>query len=177
MNEKTFKITNQESGKDLGLERKDAVLGPSVVDITALYREQGVFTYDPGFGATACCSSTITYIDGEQGVLMYRGYPIEQLAAHSTYIEVAYLLMYGELPTQEELTGFDQSIRNHTMLNESFLRFFNGFDHDAHPMAMVSGIVACMSAFYHDSTDIQDAAHREVSVSYTHLTLPTKREV
>ena len=173
MNEKTFKITNQESGKDLGLERKDAVLGPSVVDITALYREQGVFTYDPGFGATACCSSTITYIDGEQGVLMYRGYPIEQLAAHSTYIEVAYLLMYGELPSQEELTGFDQSIRNHTMLNESFLRFFNGFDHDAHPMAMVSGIVACMSAFYHDSTDIQDAAHRDVFAHRIIAKIPT----
>ena len=173
MSDKSFSLINHKSGEQLGLETSDAVLGPSVVDITKLYSEQGVFTYDPGFGATACCSSTITYIDGEQGVLMYRGYPIEQLAEKSSYTEVCYLLMYGELPSKQELETFDQSIRNHTMLNESFLRFFNGFDHDAHPMAMVSGIVACMSAFYHDTTDIQESAHRDVFAHRIIAKIPT----
>ena len=173
MSEKPFTLIDPESGNQLGLARRDAVHGPSVLEISDLYRKHGVFTYDPGFAATACCSSTITYIDGEQGVLMYRGYPIEQLAERSTFIEVAYLLLYGELPTESALAAFDRSIRTHTMLNESFLRFFNGFHHNAHPMAMVSGVVACMSAFYHDTTDIQDAADRDVFAHRIIAKIPT----
>ena len=173
MSEKPYTLIDRETGKELGLSSQDAVLGPSVVDISRLYREQGIFTYDPGFGATACCSSTITFIDGEQGVLMYRGYPIEQLAEQSTFIEVASLLLYGELPSATDLEAFDQSIRTHTMLNDSFMRFFNGFRHDAHPMAMVSGVVACMSAFYHDTTDIQDSAHRDVFAHRIIAKIPT----
>ncbi len=173
MSEKPYTLIDRKTGKELGLSSQDAVLGPSVVDISGLYREQGIFTYDPGFGATACCSSTITFIDGEQGVLMYRGYPIEQLAEQSTFIEVASLLLYGELPSATDLEAFDQSIRTHTMLNDSFMRFFNGFRHDAHPMAMVSGVVACMSAFYHDTTDIQDSAHRDVFAHRIIAKIPT----
>ena len=173
MSEKPFTLIDPKSGNQLGLASRDAVHGPSVLEISDLYRKHGVFTYDPGFAATACCSSTITYIDGEQGVLMYRGYPIEQLAERSTFIEVAYLLLYGELPTESELAAFDRSIRTHTMLNESFLRFFNGFHHNAHPMAMVSGVVACMSAFYHDTTDIQDAADRDVFAHRIIAKIPT----
>ena len=173
MSEKPFTLIDPESGNQLRLARRDAVHGPSVLEISDLYRKHGVFTYDPGFAATACCSSTITYIDGEQGVLMYRGYPIEQLAERSTFIEVAYLLLYGDLPTESALEAFDQSIRTHTMLNESFLRFFNGFHHNAHPMAMVSGVVACMSAFYHDTTDIQDAADRDVFAHRIIAKIPT----
>ncbi len=173
MSEKPYTLIDRKTRKELGLSSQDAVLGPSVVDISGLYREQGIFTYDPGFGATACCSSTITFIDGEQGVLMYRGYPIEQLAEQSTFIEVASLLLYGELPSATDLEAFDQSIRTHTMLNDSFMRFFNGFRHDAHPMAMVSGVVACMSAFYHDTTDIQDSAHRDVFAHRIIAKIPT----
>ncbi len=173
MSERPYTLTDPESGADLELELHQGTIGPSVLDISALYGERGVFTYDPGFGATACCSSTITYIDGEQGVLMYRGYPIDQLAERSSFIEVAFLLLYGELPAATELEAFDRSIRTHTMLNESFLRFFNGFHHDAHPMAMVSGVVACMSAFYHDSTDIQDSAHRDVFAHRIIAKIPT----
>ena len=173
MSEKPYTLIDRKTGKELGLSSQDAGLGPSVVYISRLYREQGIFTYDPGFGATACCSSTITFIDGEQGVLMYRGYPIEQLAEQSTFIEVASLLLYGELPSATDLEAFDQSIRTHTMLNDSFMRFFNGFRHDAHPMAMVSGVVACMSAFYHDTTDIQDSAHRDVFAHRIIAKIPT----
>jgi len=173
MSDKHYTLIDPESGAELQLKRYDPTLGPSVLDITSLYGKQGVFTYDPGFGATAACSSQVTFIDGEQGVLMYRGYPIEQLAAHSNYIEVCYLLLYGELPTEDQLQVFDSSIRTHTMLNESFLRFFNGFHHDAHPMAMVSGVVACMSAFYHDSTDIQDAADRDIFAHRIIAKIPT----
>jgi len=144
MSEKPFTLIDPESDNQLPLARRDAVHGPSVLEISDLYRKHGVFTYDPGFAATACCSSTITYIDGEQGVLMYRGYPIEQLAERSTFIEVAYLLLYGELPTESALEAFDQSIRTQTSLNEWFLRFLYGFHHKPHPTAMVSGFVAGM---------------------------------
>jgi len=162
MTDKHYTLIDPESGTQLELKRYDPTLGPSVLDITSLYGKLGVFTYDPGFGATAACPSTITYIDGEKGVLVYRGYPIEQLAEQSSFIEVCYLLLNGELPNKAELEAFDESIRTHTMLNESLLRFFNGFHHNAHPMAMVTGVVASMSAFYHDSTNISNPAHREV---------------
>ena len=173
MSDKPYSLKNTETGAEFELQRRTGTVGPSVLDISSLYGKQGVFTYDLGFGSTACCSSAITYIDGEQGVLMYRGYPIEQLAEQSTFIEVAFLLLYGELPTESELNSFDESIRTHTMLHESFLRFFNGFHHNAHPMAMVSGVVACMSAFYHDTTDIQDSADRDVFSHRIMAKIPT----
>jgi citrate synthase len=148
-------------------------LGPEVVDVGKLYSDLGAFTYDPGYATTASCKSSITYIDGEAGVLLYRGYPIEQLAKSSTFIEVAYLLLHGELPTSEQLQKFDTSIRTHTMLNESLLRFFNGFHHSAHPMAMMSGVVASMSAFYHDTMDIYDPEHRDVFAHRIIAKIPT----
>jgi citrate synthase len=144
-----------------------------VLEVTHLYGERGVFTFDPGFAATASCESAVTYIDGNAGVLLYRGYPIEQLAGVSSFIEVAYLLLHGDLPTQQQLAGFDRSIRTHTMINESLLRFFNGFHHNAHPMAMVSGVVASMSAFYHDSTDIRNPADRDTFAHRIIAKLPT----
>ena len=162
MNDKHYTLIDPDSNTKLELAQHKSTKGPNVLDVTNLYGQGGVFTYDPGFTATVSCTSYITYIDGEQGVLLYRGYPIEQLAEHSTFIEVAYLLLYGELPTSSELEQFDRSIRTHTMLHESFLRFFGGFHHDAHPMAMVSGVVASMSAFYHDTTDIHDSTHRDI---------------
>lgn len=173
MGERRYSLVESSTGAEMELRKRSGTAGPDVLEISQLYKNHGVFTYDPGFGATASCSSTITYIDGEQGVLHYRGYPIEQLAEQSTFIEVAYLLLYGELPDAGELDEFDWSIRTHTMLNESFLRFFNGFHHDAHPMAMVSGIVACMSAFYHDSMDIQNARHRDIFAHRIIAKIPT----
>ena len=162
MSDKHFDLTDPERNNTSQLQVHPGEIGPSVVDIRSLYRDQGVFTFDPGFVATASCRSHITYIDGEQGVLLYRGYPIEQLAPKSTFLEVAYLLLKGELPTGAQLEEFTGLILGHTMINESLLRFFNGFHYDAHPMAMISGVVASMSAFYHDSMDINDAYHREI---------------
>ncbi len=173
MTDKHFTLTDPESGTETKLNRYDPTLGPSVLDITSLYSDQGVFTYDPGFGATASCTSQVTYVDGEAGVLLYRGYPIEQLAEHSNYLEVCYLLLHGELPSREELAEFDKSIRTHTMINESLLRFFNGFHNDAHPMAMVSGVVASLSAFYHDTTDIYNPVHRDIFAHRIIAKLPT----
>jgi citrate synthase len=173
MTDKHYTLTEPESGQEIELSVLEPTLGPRVVNVTHLYQEHGLFTFDPGFAATASCESAITYIDGEQGVLVYRGYPIEQLAEHSTFIEVAYLLLHGDLPTQAELEAFEVSIRTHTMINESLLRFFNGFHHNAHPMAMVSGVVASMSAFYHDSTDIRNAQHRDVFAHRIIAKLPT----
>jgi citrate synthase len=144
-----------------------------VVDIGKLYKSQGVFTYDPGFVATGSCVSDITYIDGEQGILMYRGYPVEQLAANSSFIEVSYLLLYGELPTADELQKFDHTIRTHTMLNEGMLNFFKGFRYDAHPMAMLSAVVGSMSAYYHDTLDSSDPAHRDIFSHRILAKLPT----
>ncbi|MDH3418750.1 MAG: citrate synthase [Gammaproteobacteria bacterium] len=173
MTDKHYTLIDPESGAELQLKRYDPTLGPSVLDIGALYGKLGVFTHDPGFGATSCCESNITFIDGEKGVLVYRGYPIEQLAEHSSFIEVCYLLLHGELPTPAQLAAFDESIRTHTMINETLLRFFNGFHHDAHPMAMVTGVVASMSAFYHDSTNISDPADREVFAHRMIAKIPT----
>jgi citrate synthase len=148
-------------------------MGPDVIDIAALYREQGVFTYDPGFVATGSCSSAITYIDGEQGVLMYRGYPVEQLAKHSSFIEVSYLLLHGNLPTADELAQFDRTIRMHTMLNEGMLNFFKGFRYDAQPMAILSAVVGSMSAYYHDTTDAENPEHRDIFAHRILAKLPT----
>jgi len=173
MASKNFELKNPESGLTTSLPVRSGTIGPDVLDISNLNRDHGVFTYDPAFAATASCDSKITYIDGDAGVLLYRGYPVEQLAEKSTFMEVAYLLIYGELPSARQLQEFSGSIGRHTMINESLLRFFNGFHHDAHPMAMVSAVVASMSAFYHDSTDIHDPRHREIFSHRIVAKLPT----
>lgn len=147
--------------------------GPDAVDITPLYGKAGVFTFDPGFMSTASCNSSITYIDGGHGILRYRGYPIEQLAEKSSFIEVAYLLLYGDLPKRAELDDFQGIITHHTMINESLLRFFQGFHYNAHPMAMMVGVVGSLAAFYHDSIDIKDPHSREVSAHRLLAKMPT----
>ena len=173
MASKHFELKNPESGLTTSLPVLSGSIGPDVLDISNLNRDHGVFTYDPAFAATASCDSKITYIDGDAGVLLYRGYPVEQLAEKSTFMEVAYLLIYGDLPSVKQLQEFSGSIGRHTMINESLLRFFNGFHYDAHPMAMVSAVVASMSAFYHDSTDIHDPRHREIFSHRIVAKLPT----
>jgi len=148
-------------------------VGPDVVDIRALYGKTGVFTYDPGFMSTASCASTITYIDGDQGVLLYRGYPIEQLAVHCDFLEVCYLLLNGELPNQKQKAEFVGTVTRHTMVHDQINRFFTGFRRDAHPMAVLVGVVGALSAFYHDSLDISDQRHREVAAFRLIAKLPT----
>src|SRR5271167_5030244 len=170
---KKYQLKNLATGKTSELVALSGTIGPDALDISHLIRDQGVFTYDPGFMATASTESKITYIDGDAGILLYRGYPVEQLAEKSTYMEVCYLLIYGELPNAKQLQEFSSSITRHTMINESLLRFFNGFYHNAHPMAMVSAVVASMSAFYHDSTDIHNPRHREIFSHRIVAKLPT----
>ncbi len=148
-------------------------VGPDVIDIRKLYAQGDVFTYDPGFTSTAACSSTITYIDGDAGELLYRGYPIEQLAEKSHFLECCYLLLYGELPTAEKLEDFELRVTRHTMLHEQMHYFFRGFRRDAHPMAVMVGVVGAMSAFYHDSTDINDPWQREVAAIRMIAKMPT----
>ncbi|WP_406672781.1 citrate/2-methylcitrate synthase, partial [Natronospira sp.] len=173
MSEKTCKLGMPDNEDSVDLPIREGSLGPATVDIGQLYRQQGVFTYDPGFTSTASCKSAITYIDGEKGQLLYRGYPIEQLAEQSSFLEVSYLLMYGELPSRETLEGFKQSILYHTMLNESLLRFFNGFHYDAHPMAMMTGVVGSLSAFYHDQNAMRDPEQRDVFAHRIIAKMPT----
>lgn len=173
MSAKTFQLTDSTSGKEIDLEVRDGTLGPSVFDIRPVYGEQGVFTYDPGFASTASCESKITFIDGDNGILLYRGYPVGQLAEKSSFIEVCYLLLSGNLPTRDELERFETTIRTHTMINETMLRLFNGFHHDAHPMAMVAGVVGSMSAFYHDTTDIHNPRHRDIFAHRMIAKIPT----
>ncbi len=146
--------------------------GPDVVDVGALVK-QGLFTYDPGFVSTAACESKITFIDGGNGVLLHRGYPIEQLAEHSDYLETCYLLLYGELPTKAQQEKFVSTVKNHTMVHEQLSHFFNGFRRDAHPMAIMCGVVGALSAFYHDSLDISNENHREVSAFRLIAKMPT----
>jgi len=150
-------------GKEYTYPRLGGSVGPDVVDIRKLYADTGLFTYDPGFTSTASCESTITYIDGDEGVLLYRGYPIDQLADHSSFLEVAYLLLYGELPSQAEFKNFERTITNHTMVHEQLMQFFRGFRRDAHPMAVMCGVMGALSAFYHDSTDINDPVQRRIA--------------
>jgi len=145
------------------LSVRSGTIGPNVVDIANLYKETGCFAYDPGFTSTANCSSKITYIDGDKGELLYRGYPIEQLAESSNFIAVCYLLLYGELPTNGEFRKFRNTITHHTMLNEQMTRFYSGFRRDAHPMAIMVGVVGALAAFYHDSTDIADPVQRMIA--------------
>ena len=147
--------------------------GPDVIDIRSLYKDAGVFTYDPGFTSTASCDSTITFIDGAKGELLHRGYPIDQLASKSHYLEVCYLLLYGELPSPAELEDFESRVTNHTMIHEQMMYLFRGFRRDAHPMAVMTGVVGAMSAFYHDSTDISDPWQREVASIRMIAKMPT----
>ena len=160
-------------GKSIDLPIYDASVGPSVIDVRALYKHTGQFTYDPGFTSTAACDSTITYIDGDIGKLLYRGYPIDQLAEDSHFLEVCYLLLYGELPDKAKLEDFEDRVTNHTMLHEQMTNFYRGFRRDAHPMAIVTGVVGALSAFYHDSTDIRDPMQREIASIRMVAKMPT----
>ena len=160
-------------GKELELPILSPSAGPDVIDIRKLYAQGDVFTYDPGFTSTASCDSTITFIDGDKGELLHRGYPIDQLAEKSHFLEVCYLLLYGELPTADQLEDFENRVTNHTMLHEQMQYFFRGFRRDAHPMATMVGVVGAMSAFYHDSTDISDPWQREVASIRLIAKMPT----
>ena len=160
-------------GKDVDLPVISGTVGPDVIDIRKLYGQTGMFTYDPGFTSTASCESALTYIDGDEGVLLHRGYPIGQLAEHSSFMEVSYLLLNGELPSKNELDKFSTTISRHTMLHEQLATFYRGFRRDAHPMAIMCGVVGALSAFYHDSTDISDPEHRKISSHRLIAKMPT----
>ncbi len=159
------KMKLEGDGKSIDLPIHSGTVGPKVIDIRSLYSQTGMFTYDPGYTSTGSCESKITYIDGEAGILLYRGYPIAQLAEKSNFMEVCYLLMYGELPSKEEAAKFEHDITYHTMLHEQLNKFFSGFRRDAHPMAIMVGVVGALAAFYHDSTDINDP-HQRIIASY-----------
>jgi len=152
---------------------KDGSMGPQVIDIRKLYADTGMFTYDPGFTSTASCDSGLTYIDGDEGILLHRGYPIDQLAEQSSFMEVSYLLLRGELPNKEELDTFTRTITRHTMLHEQLSTFYRGFRRDAHPMAIMCGVVGALSSFYHDSTDINDPYQRMVASHRLIAKMPT----
>ena len=160
-----------------GAEHSYAVIngsvGPQVLDIRKLYGDTGLFTYDPGFTSTASCDSGLTYIDGDAGVLLHRGYPIDQLAEQSSFMEVSYLLLNGELPSKNELDTFTQTISRHTMVHEQLTTFYRGFRRDAHPMAIMCGVVGALSAFYHDSTDINDPQQRLIASHRLIAKMPT----
>ncbi|CTQ73144.1 citrate synthase [Roseibium alexandrii] len=160
-------------GNDHDFDVLDGSIGPSVVNISSLYKDTGMFTYDPGFTSTASCESKITYIDGDEGTLLYRGYPIEQLADHGDFLESCYLLLYGELPTKTQKDDFVTRVTYHTMIHEQMNRFYSGFRRDAHPMAILCGTVGALSAFYHDSTDISDPHQRMVASLRMIAKLPT----
>ncbi len=173
MAETDKKATLQFEGKTVELPIMSPTAGPDVIDIRKLYAQGDVFTYDPGFTSTASCESTITFIDGDKGELLYRGYPIDQLAGQSNYIEVCYLLLYGELPDKAQFEEFSYRITRHTMVHEQMHNFFRGFRRDAHPMATMVGVVGAMSAFYHDSTDVNDEWQREVAAIRMVAKMPT----
>ena len=166
-------VSDNLSGKQATMPLLSGTEGPSVIDIRSLYAETGHFTYDPGFVATASCESKITYIDGDNGILLHRGYPIEQLAENSSFLEVCYLLLYGELPTGEQKAKFEHDITHHTMLHEQMAYFYRGFRRDAHPMAIMCGVVGALSAFYHDSTDIADPRQRMIASYRMVAKMPT----
>ncbi len=166
-------LTMDGSNQSLSLPLRPGTIGPAVADISKLYGALGIFTYDPGYGMTAACDSKITYIDGDVGILLHRGYPIDQLAEQSTFLEVAYLLLNGELPSQAERVEFENGVMRHTMLHEQLRQFYNGFRRDAHPMAVLCGVVGALSAFYHDSLDITNDDHRRISAFRLIAKLPT----
>ena len=163
----------ESGGNDYDLNVHGGSIGPSVIDVSGLYGSSGQFTYDPGFTSTASCKSSITYIDGEEGILLHRGYPIEQLAEKGNFIETCYLLMHGELPNNDELKEFEQAITMHTMVHEQLQKFYSGFRRDAHPMAIMVGVVGALSAFYHDSTDINDPEQRKIASRRLIAKIPT----
>ena len=164
---------NLPGGKTLEFPMMEGSVGPDVVDIRTLYGKAGVFTYDPGFLSTASCNSSITYIDGDQGVLLYRGYPIEQLAQHCDFLEVCYLLLYGELPNQKQKDEFVWTVIHHSMVHEQLVRLYQGFRRDAHPMAVMVGVVGALSAFYHDALDINNPEHRSICAFRLIAKMPT----
>jgi citrate synthase len=166
-------VLSYGDGKSVEFPVQSGSIGPDVIDIRTLYGKTGMFTYDPGFMSTASCSSTITYIDGDQGVLLYRGYPIEQLAVNCDFLEVCYLLLNGELPNAKQKKEFDDIVTHHTMVHEQLIRLYSGFRRDSHPMAVMVGVVGALSAFYHDSLDITNPAHREISAFRLVAKLPT----
>jgi citrate synthase len=170
---KSMTLTDGASGESIEMQVLQGTVGPEVVDIRKLYGQTGRFTYDPGFVSTASCESAITYIDGDEGVLLYRGYPIDELAENSDFPEVCYLLLYGELPLKAEKDKFVHNITYHSMLHEQLQRFFQGFRRDAHPMAIMCGVVGALSAFYHDSTDINDEHQRMVASHRLIAKMPT----
>ena len=170
---RSITITLDGTNKSSTLPVLSGSIGPDVADIRRIYADLGIFTYDPGYGATAACASKITYIDGDAGVLLYRGYPIEQLAEHSSFLEVCYLLMNGELPTPAQLREYEMGILRHTMVHEQIRQFYNGFRRDAHPMAVMCGVVGALSAFYHDSLDINNPEHRRISAFRLIAKMPT----
>ncbi|MFC6487737.1 citrate synthase [Nitratireductor sp. GCM10026969] len=171
-------MTNSTAKLEFGGDNREyeihkGTVGPDVIDIGSLYKDTGMFTYDPGFTSTASCESKITYIDGDEGVLLHRGYPIDQLAEQGDFLEVCYLLLYGELPTRTQKEDFDYRVTRHTMLHEQMSRFFTGFRRDAHPMAVMCGMVGALSAFYHDSTDISDPRQRMIASIRMIAKMPT----
>ena len=169
----TVTLVDNAAGKSVDLPVLEGSIGPKVIDVRKLYAQTGYFTYDPGFMATAACRSSITYIDGDEGVLLYRGYPIQELAANSDFMEVSYLLLYGELPTAAQKRQFVYDITHHTMVHEQLTTFYRGFRRDAHPMAVMCGVVGALSAFYHDSTDIHDPYQRMVASYRLIAKMPT----
>jgi citrate synthase len=173
MSEKLATLTFSDGTPPVDFPVLTGSVGPDVIDVRALYAKTGKFTYDPGFMSTASCRSNITYIDGDQGILQYRGYPIEQLAEHCTFLEVAYLIMNGELPNKKQLDEFVHIVTKHTMVHEQLGRFYSGFRRDAHPMAVLCGVVGALSAFYHDSINIHDVRNREISAFRLIAKLPT----
>ena len=172
MNSERRAILNID-GKEYAFPIQSSAAGPDVIDFRRLYPVADVFSYDPGFTSTASCDSKITYIDGDAGELLYRGYPVQDLAEHSSFVEVCYLLLYGELPSKEQLADFDERVTMHTMVHDQMTYFFRGFRRDAHPMAIITGVMGAMSAFYHDSTDISDPEQREIASIRMIAKLPT----
>ncbi len=172
MTQKHARLTIEGSDEYLELPIHEGTLGPDVIDVRKL-TSKGIFTYDPGFVSTAACESAITFIDGDNGVLLHRGYPIEELAEHSDYLEVCYLLLYGELPNQKEKEDFIHLITQHTMVHEQMVEFLKGFRHDAHPMAIMCGLVGALSSFYHDSLDITNEMHRTITAHRLISKMPT----
>src|SRR3989338_4049348 len=172
MAEAQKKATLTFEGKATELPVDQGTLGPEVIDVSSL-QKQSVFTFDPGFMSTAACESKITFIDGDKGILLHRGYPIEQLCEKSSFLEVAYLLLYGELPNEQQYKAFVDNINSHTMVHEQMRNFFNGFRRDAHPMAVMVGVVGALSAFYHDSLDINNDQHRHISAIRLIAKMPT----
>ncbi|MDP1975459.1 MAG: citrate synthase [Alphaproteobacteria bacterium] len=166
-------LIDNRTGKSIDLPLIKGSAGPNLIDIRQLYNETGYFTFDPGFTSTGSCNSKITYIDGDEGVLLYRGYPIEELAEHSDFMETSYLLIYGELPTAAQKKEFEYSVVYHSMVHEQLINFFRGFRRDAHPMAVMVGVVGALSAFYHEHTDIQNPGEREIVAHRIIAKIPT----